>query len=163
MHESKWVRFVYAFALAWIAMTWLATVREMTGALLYPHGRTIPPLLMATSLLTAAFIVPLALQRLVVVLRAPGPRRMVPQTPMARAVRFLGLGVLNVCAIAGLVMLAGVVLAVAARGGGVIVLGLSYLKPFASVTTPLTGVLLYETSRLLAYESACARVPAGPA
>jgi hypothetical protein len=156
MHESKWVRFVYAFALVWITVTWLETFQQMVGTLLFPRPRSYyPPLLVASSLVTAALVVPISLQRLVVALRGPGPQRVMPVSPLARAARFVGLCLLNLSAAAGALTLAAVVLAAALRGGGAILLGLSYLKPFATMTTPLTGVLLYETSRLLAYESAC--------
>ena len=79
---------------------------------------------------------------------------MLSPAPMARAARFLGLGVLTLSAGTGALLLGTLVLAAGLRGGGTLILALAYLKPYFSIVSPLMGTLLYETSRLLAYESA---------
>ncbi|OGT82654.1 MAG: hypothetical protein A3H91_05535 [Gammaproteobacteria bacterium RIFCSPLOWO2_02_FULL_61_13] len=156
MYESKWVRLVYAIALVWVMFNWASMSYEMVSSIISPKRHSYSPMLIASALLTTAIVLPFCLQRLGVVLRGPGVRRMISPAPMARAARFLGLGVLMVCALMGVLMLGTAVLAAGLRGGGTLILGLAYLKPYFSIVSPLTGILLYETSRLLACESAYA-------
>ena len=153
MYESKWVRFVYAFALVWVMLTWASTSFEMVSALISPKHKTYGPTLVASVLLTTAVILPFCLQRLVVVQRGPGIRRLIVPAVMARSARFLGLGVIAVCVMGAALLAAGAMLAAGLQGGGAILLFMAYLKPYSSIVSPLAGILLFEGSRLLAYES----------
>jgi len=154
MYESKWIRFVYAIALVWVMFNQASMSYEMVSTFISPKRHSYSPILIASALLTTAIVLPFCLQRLGIVLRGAGVMKMISPAPMARAARFLGLGVLMVCAGTGVFLLGVAVLAAGLRGGGTLILGLAYLKPYFSIVSPLTGILLYETSRLLAYESA---------
>jgi hypothetical protein len=152
MYESRPVRLLHAFALAAAILSWLSSTWAVVAALSSPQVRAVAPPLAASTLLLAAVVVPLCLLRLVTVLRGTGLRRVPAAAPVARALRWLGLGVMAFAVLSALAVTVLALAAAALPGGGALLLGVAVVKPFTGIVTPLTGVLLFESSRLLALE-----------